>query len=181
MTSRLSYGERPTFGLFLLLVLACVLAPILAFAQAAAVGPSQPVGTDWTQVLTGVIGLLTLIIGAYLRNKGANENTINATQLMLNAAGIAVRAGYLTYTEEVKAASADGELTEIEKATARDRAFKAALAALGDRGVKLLKDGFGAGWEAALRTNLEAAYADFQGGPTRTTAVASPAAALPPR
>lgn len=106
-----------------------------------------------------------LVPGAFsfvLHHVWQSQRLKRATELFAYASSIGVKVAYARYTEEAKSLAPDGKLTDAQKSMARFQALQAALAALGDRGVKLAKGAYAEGFDKALEHALEAAYVDFQ-------------------
>lgn len=76
---------------------------------------------------------------------------------LAHAARTAVLEQWQLYVADLRAARADGVLTAAEKATAKDRAWQRVVAMLG---LAKLRRAFGAGMEAAIDAEIEAAVVE---------------------
>lgn len=81
------------------------------------------------------------------------------------ACHLAVTQTWTTYVEGLKAASADGTLSDEEKSAALDKAVEFAKGFLGPRGIALIVDGLGieSDWvDAFLGASVESSLADLR-------------------
>jgi hypothetical protein len=140
------------------LLLALALLPFLADAAVAA--PVSP----YEAIIGAVVTIAGVVTAVLVRTGVMSLNVKRAIELAVVASGQGVRVASATYTERVKAANADGKLTDEEKAAARKAAFDATIAALGATGLKLVQAGFKDGWENAIETYVESAYAQQKDG-----------------
>lgn len=102
-------------------------------------------------VLTIVVALLGLAIRWIAKRIDANDTKTEA----LEAIVLAVSVVRQTYVDDLKAANADGNLTDAEKAEARRRAVETAMKLVGPKAAALLAE-----WgEARVRAYVEAAVA----------------------
>jgi hypothetical protein len=146
---------------------------ITFLAEAAAAAAPTPF--PWEYVTSGagtfLLGLLTWLI----RNRVSSQRLQDALVLLSTASATGVRVAWETYTKEKKDASADGTLTDEEVATARRKAFEAAVASIGSAGMKVVKSALKDGVDEALKHSLEAEYAEFKQDGKAGAAAGAPA------
>lgn len=95
---------------------------------------------DWLTIIHEAVSIITPIaitaLVGYLIKKSMFDQ---ASQEAIQAIGAGVTDTWRTYVKEIKDAREDGKLTDEEKKTARERAYKVALETAKGPGLNLLK------------------------------------------
>lgn len=120
-------------------------------------------------VMTAVGGLLARAITHYVGSSKAAGIVSRA----LTEIGDAVLATTQTYVSALKAAAADGKLTDTEKAEAKALAINTAKKLIGPEGLARLAKIVGADLDGWIGTKIEATLGALQPKVTTTTTVAA--------
>lgn len=115
---------------------------------------------------TAVLALIALGLGfaiRWLHQKTQSDLLVRVVRGVSSAARLAVQEVWATYVKALKDASADGSLTDAEKAEARSRAIALLKSYIGTKGLALLCSSLGLDQSVIdqyLGAHVEAALAD---------------------
>lgn len=127
--------------------------------------------------IVGLLGWALTQLGRWLANKTSNEWLTHSYMRLRTAIMVAVGEVQQTYVDAIKAASADGKLTEMEKSVAQQKAVDAAKSYLGPKGVKQLIAVLGvddALLDRYIRGNVEAAIGQQKKTPASLPVISAP-------